>query len=284
MEGQIPKFQKIQSVMLLHGLDLMLGLVLIILGIFAIKYIMKGIRFLLAKLSIKEPALSTTCSALYIFLLVVLISAALVVVGFDSLAIRRILIVIALAAVAVVLIIRPYIPTLPFKVGQVVKAGSLLGKVESTTLINTRLRTFDGKIFFVPNSKIINDIVQNYHFTPTRRIKINLAIRYDQDLMKAKQVIETLMIEDPRVNVTPRPVVYVLNLANGCVELGARCWVPNPKFWKTRCDLLEKIKLRFDAEGIVIARTQVDIHQHYEKGVDDSTREGMEALEALSSS
>ena len=151
MEGQIPKFQKLQSIMLLHGMDLMLGLLIIILGIFAIKYIMKGVRFLLTKLSIKEPALSTTCSSLYIFLLVVLISGALVQVGFDSLVIRRILIVVALAAVALVLIIRPYIPTLPFKVGQVVKAGSLLGKVESTSLLNTRLRTFDGKIFFVPN-------------------------------------------------------------------------------------------------------------------------------------
>lgn len=283
MDGQIEKFAKLQDVMLIHGIDLMLGLLLIIGGILAIKYIMKGIRFLLIKLSVKEPVLSTTCNALYIILLAVLVSAAMVEVGFDSLVIRRILIVGALGSVAVVLIIRPYIPTLPFKVGQVVKAGSLLGKVESTSLINTRLRTFDGKTFFVPNSRIINDIVQNYHFTPTRRIKINLAIRYDQDLLKAKEIMAELMIEDPRVNVTPRPVVYVLNLANGCVELGARCWVPNPKYWKTRCDLLEKIKLRFDAENIVLARTQVDIHQ-LPNGVEDTAGESIEELEALSSS
>ena len=284
MEGQIDKFEKLQSVMLVHGLDLMAGLLIIILGIFVIKYVMRAIRFLLSKMSMKEPVLSTTCNALYIIFLAVLISAAMVEVGFDSLVIRRILIVIALAAVAIVLIIRPYIPTLPFKVGQVVKAGPLLGKVESTSLINTRLRTFDGKTFFVPNSKIINDIVQNYHFTPTRRIKINLAIRYDQDLMKAKEIMAALMIEDPRINVTPRPVVYVLNLSNGCVELGGRCWVPNPKFWKTRCDLLEKIKLRFDAEGIVLARTQVDIHQLPDNGMDDTVGETVEELEALSSS
>ena len=284
MEGQLEDFAKLKDVMLMHGLDLMVGLLIIILGIVLIKYVMRGIRFLLSKLTMKEPALSTTCNALYIVFLAVLISAAMVEVGFDSLVIRRILIIIALAAVAVVLIIRPYIPTLPFKVGQVVKAGPLLGKVEGTSLINTRLRTFDGKTFFVPNSKIINDIVQNYHFTPTRRIKLNLAIRYDQDLMKAKYVLQELMIEDPRVNVTPRPVVYVLNLSNGCVELGGRCWVPNPKFWRTRCDLLEKIKLRFDAEGIVLARTQVDIHQLPDNAKDDTTGESLEELEALSSS
>lgn len=284
MNGQIDKFERLQSVMLVHGLDLMLGLLIIILGIIAIKYIMRGIRFMLSRLSVKEPVLSTACNALYIIFLAVLISAAMVEVGFDSLVIRRILILIALALVAIVLIIRPYIPTLPFKVGQVVRAGTLLGKVEATTLINTRLRTFDGKTFFLPNSKIINDVVQNYHFTPTRRVKLNLAIRYDQDLMKAKQVMTALMIEDPRVNTTPRPVVYVLNLSNGCVELGGRCWVQNSKFWKTRCDLLEKIKLRFDGEGIVLARTQVDIHQLPDNGVEGTSEEIMEEREALSSS
>jgi small conductance mechanosensitive channel len=215
----------------------------------------------------KEPLLSTICNALYVIFLVVLISAAMVEVGFDSLVIRRIIIVFALAAVAVVLIIRPYIPTLPFKVGQVVKAGTLLGKVESTSLINTRLRTFDGRTFFVPNSKIINDVVQNYHFTPTRRVKLNVGIGYDQDLMKAKQVLEAIMIEDPRVENTPRPAVWVLNLASGCVELGGRCWVQNKNYWKARCELIEKIKLRFDAEGIVIAYPQLDIHHYFERGI-----------------
>ncbi len=267
MENQVEKFEELKSVMLVHGIDLILGLVLIIVGIFAIKYIMRGIRLFLTKLKVKEPALSTTCNALYIFLLVVLISTAMVEVGFDSLVVRRIIIVFGLAAVAVVLIIRPYIPTLPFKVGQTVRAGNLLGKVEATSLINTRLRTFDGKIVFVPNSQIINDIVQNYHSTPTRRLKLNVGIGYDQDLLKAKQVLEAVMIEDPRVENTPRPAVWVLNLASGCVELGGRCWVLNKNYWKARCELLEKIKLRYDAEGIVIAYPQLDIHHYFDGGI-----------------
>ena len=267
MNKEMAKFEQIQMVMLAHGVDLILGLVLIVVGIFAIRYIVRGLRFLLVKMSIKEPARSTICNALHIILLVVLVSSGLVEVGFDSLAIRRLLIAIALAGVALVLLIRPYIPTLPFKVGQTVKAGNLLGKVEATTLINTRLRTFDGKILFVPNSKIINDIVQNYHYTPTRRVKLDVGIGYDQDLVKAKQVLETIMLEDPRVEDTPRPAVWVLNLASGCVELGGRCWVQNKNYWKVRCELIEKIKLRFDAEGIVIAYPQLDIHHYFERGI-----------------
>jgi small conductance mechanosensitive channel len=62
----------------------------------------------------------------------------------------------------------------------------------------------------------------------------------------------------------PAPVVYVVNLADSCVELSARGWVENLKYWKTRCELLEKAKLRLDQEGIKIAFPQRDVHLYYE--------------------
>ncbi|MBA7662533.1 Small-conductance mechanosensitive channel [subsurface metagenome] len=116
----------------------------------------------------------------------------------------------------------------------------------------------------MPNSKVLNDYVINYHFTKTRRIKVDVGIRYDQDLLKAKQVLETIMIEDPRVLLKPaRPTVYVLNMADSCVQLGGRCWVDNVKYWTTRCELIEKTKLRFDQEGITIAFPQLDVHHYH---------------------
>jgi hypothetical protein len=152
------------------------------------------------------------------------------------------------------------IPSMPFKAGNTVKAGDLLGKVEAITFLNTRMRTFDGKTFFVPNRQVPNDIVINYHFTQTRRVKVDVSIRYDQDLLKAKRVLEMVMTEDARVKTKPGPMVYVLNLVAGLVELGGRCWVDNNDYWVARCELLEKTKLRFDQEGIRFAFPQLDLH------------------------
>lgn len=42
-----------------------------------------------------------------------------------------------------------------------------------------------------------------------------------------------------------------------------RCWVENVKYWRARCGMLEKIKLRFDQEGIAFALPQHDVHLHY---------------------
>jgi small conductance mechanosensitive channel len=279
MEQDILELEKFQEVVQLYGLDLLQALAFLVAGLIVAKYFHRYFKILLRKFIPKESTVGTIANIAALLIIVYVIALSLRHVGMDTIVIRRIIIALTLAAIAVIIVFRPLFPSLPFKEGQVVKAGDLLGKVESTSLINTRLRTFDGKTFFVPNHMIIKDVVLNYHFTPSRRIKLNVGIRYDQDLMKAKQVLEAVMVEDPRVKVNPRPAVWVLNLTNGCVELGGRCWVDNIKYWKTRCELLEKIKLRFDAEGIMIAHPQRDVHVYYQNTSRDASEETMSILE-----
>ena len=279
MEQDILQLERFEEVVQLYGLNILLALAILVVGLIIAKYFHQYFKILLRKFIVNEPLIATIANIGSILIVVFVIAVSLQHAGMHTIVIRRIIIALTLAVIAVIIVFRPLIPSLPFKVGQVVKAGNLLGKVESTSLINTRLKTFDGKTFFVPNSKIINDVVQNYHLTGTRRIKVNVGIRYDQDLMKAKQVLEAIMIEDPRVHVSPRPAVWVLNLADSCVELGGRCWVDNLKYWRTRCELLEKTKLRFDAEGIVIAYPQRDVHIYNEKDSQDWFGEANSILE-----
>jgi len=139
----------------------------------------------------------------------------------------------------------------------------MFGIVEATTFLRTRIKTFDGLTVFIPNRQILNDIVINYHYTGTRRVKVDVAIGYDQDILKAKRIIEEIMIADPRVKKTPRPVVYTLDLDESWVKLGGRAWVDNKKYWVTRCEFIEKVKYRFGQEGIKIAFPQLGVH-HYE--------------------
>ena len=155
--------------------------------------------------------------------------------------------------------------------------------MEATTFLNTRIRTFDGKVFFVPNKNIVNDIVINYHYNPTRRIKIDIPIRYDQDIVFAKQTLEAVMIEDPRVKKTPRPTVWVLDITDGCILLGGRCWADNAKYWSTRVDLLEKAKLRFDYEGIVISFPHRAVHAYPPVGSAGTLKENTQAGRPLAS-
>ena len=269
MEPQATKLQRFGELMANHGPEVIMSLIVLIVGLLLVKWITRSLKVALGKVIKNTTIVSIISNIVGILLLAIVITSASVEAGLKLERVIASLTVISLAAVGVVILFRPLIPTLPFKVGQTVKAGNLLGKIEAITILNTRLRTFDGKTFFVPNRKILDDVVINYQFTQTRRVKIDVGIRYDQDLMKAKQVLESIMVADPRVKPKPGPVVYVLNLTNNCVELGGRCWVDNAKYWVTKCDLLEKTKLGFDHAGIVIAFPQLDIH-HYNTGAQES--------------
>jgi small conductance mechanosensitive channel len=260
MNTELTRMQQIGETLALHGREMVLALVILILGLLVARWIDRGLRSLLQRIMPKAGYTTATCNVLYILMVAGVVAIAAVEFGAKPVNILRLLTIIALIAVGLILFLRPLLPSMPFKVGNTVKAGTLLGKVEAITFINTRLRTFDGKTFFVPNSQILNDVVINYHFTQTRRVKIDVNIRYDQDLLKAKRVLEAVMTEDARVKTKPGPMVYVLNLAASAVELGGRCWVDNKNYWVARCDLLEKTKLRFDQEGIRFAFPQLDVH------------------------
>ncbi len=261
--GTFEKYKAMGELIASQGQHFVIALFILVVGLIVIKQGSKLLKRLLERLALKPQTVSTVSSIISILLLVIVLATALEQLGMNSLVIRRVLFLVSLAVIGIIAIFRPLIPTLPFKVGNTVKVGDLLGKIEATTILNTRMRTFDGRTVFIPNSKILNDFVINYHYTETRRIKVDVGIGYDQDILKAKQVLETIMIEDPRVKVTPRPTVYVLNLANGCVQLGGRCWVDNVKYWTTRCELIEKTKLRFNHEGITIAFPQLDVHHYH---------------------
>jgi small conductance mechanosensitive channel len=260
MEGFFAKLDQFNSTMSLYGREVVIAFALIVFGLILIKWINQGLKRVFIKLPISPAKGATARNIVIVLMSAALLSFAAVQLGLDARPVMRFLAILTLGVIGMVVVFRPLIPSLPFKVGNTVKIGDLLGKIEATTILNTRLRTFDGKTFFVPNRKILDDVVINYHFSDTRRIKIDVGIRYDQDLMKAKQVLESIMIEDPRVIPKPAPVVYVLNLTSSCVELGGRCWVNNMKYWVTKCDLLEKTKYRFDHEEIAFAFPQLDLH------------------------
>jgi small conductance mechanosensitive channel len=73
-------------------------------------------------------------------------------------------------------------------------------------------------------------------------------------------VLQRILDEEPRVLKEPAAKIMVLELADSSVNLGVRPWTMNTDWWSVKCDLIEKIKLTFDAEGINIPYPQQDVH------------------------
>jgi small conductance mechanosensitive channel len=260
MEGLAARIEQMENTMTTYGQEMVIAFAVIVLGLILIKWINQGLKKTFIKLPISPARGATVRNVLCVLMFAVLVTFAAIELGIAARPVMRLLTILTLAAIGMIMVFRPLIPTLPFKVGNTIKAGDLLGKVEATTILNTRLRTFDGTTVFVPNRIILNDVIVNYHFTPTRKFYLKINILYDQDLMKAKQILDTIMVEDPRVHPTPRPVVHVMSLNKGYIELSARGWSDNLKRFVITRELLEKTKLRFDQEGITLAMPQMQVH------------------------
>lgn len=150
----------------------------------------------------------------------------------------------------------------PFKVGDFVEAGGVSGVVEGMQIFATRMRTGDNKQIIVPNSKITGSTITNYSAKDTRRIDMVFSIGYEDDLKKARQVLQELVNNDDRVLDDPETVIAVSELGDSSVNFIVRPWVKSDDYWKVYWDFTEAVKLRFDQEGISIPYPQRDLHLH----------------------
>jgi len=150
----------------------------------------------------------------------------------------------------------------PFKVGDYVEAGGVSGIVEALEVFVTTLRTPDNKKVIVPNAVISGGTITNYSANSTRRVDLVFGIGYNDDLKKAKKILEDILAKDDRILADPAVTIAVAELADSSVNFVVRPWVKTADYWDVHFDLTEAVKLEFDAQGISIPFPQQDVHMH----------------------
>jgi small conductance mechanosensitive channel len=148
----------------------------------------------------------------------------------------------------------------PFKAGDYIEAAGTAGSVEEIQLFTTKLKTPDNKIVIIPNAQVTAGTITNYSARDTRRLDMVFGVGYGDDLDHVKRVINQVLAEEPRLLKDPEPVVAVLNLGESSVDFAVRPWVNSADYWGVFFDLQEKMKKRFDQEGISIPFPQRDLH------------------------
>jgi small conductance mechanosensitive channel len=133
------------------------------------------------------------------------------------------------------------------------------GTVDQMSLINKRLQTFDGKMIYIPNQKIFNDTVTNSSVRPNRRLDIEIFTPYDQDVEKVKVAVGEILQQEEIVLEKPAPRIVIDKFTSDYMEMKARFWVERKHALTGRWGLNEKIKMRFDEEGISMASARMEV-------------------------
>jgi small conductance mechanosensitive channel len=148
----------------------------------------------------------------------------------------------------------------PFKLGELVKANNVLGTVKELQLFSTVLITGDNLEVTIPNAKIQGDALYNYTRLGKLRVDFVFGVSYRDDLEHVKRVLYEVLTADPRVLTDPAPFVFVQELGDNSVNFAARPWVKPDDYWDVLWEMPERVKRRFDTEGISIPFPQRDVH------------------------
>ncbi|MGF1637177.1 MAG: mechanosensitive ion channel family protein, partial [Cyclobacteriaceae bacterium] len=145
--------------------------------------------------------------------------------------------------------------------GDVVDTNGFLGKVHEIQIFNTVIKTFDNRRIILPNSAISNNPITNITAEETRRVDMEFSISYSDDIMKTKEILLELISADERIiNDPAEPFVAFREMADSALIFVVRAWCNKDDYWGIYFSMQEKVKQRFDAEGISIPFPQRDVH------------------------
>lgn len=148
----------------------------------------------------------------------------------------------------------------PFRVGDFVEIGGAKGTVQAIHVFNTVLNAPDNIRITVPNAQVTGGSILNYTINGTRRVDLVVGVSYDDDLKKAKRVIENVLAQDTRILAEPAPVVAVSEMGDSSMDFVVRPWVKEADYWDVYFDLTEKLKVACDEHGLTIPFPQQEIY------------------------
>jgi len=262
------QIQKLIDVAVDYGISILGAVAVLIVGRILAGFARKMVRKALSRTDVDQAIVSFLGSLAYYAVIIFAVIAALKKFGIETASLVAVLgaagfaVGFALqgslsnfAAGIMLLVFRPY------KIGDVIDAAGVIGKVSEMKLFTTVVYTPDNIKIIIPNSKLFGDTIKNITAEDTRRVDMVVGIGYDSDIPKAMKIMQDLLDADPRVLKDPAPQIAVSELADCSVNFVVRPWAATGDYWGVKFDFNEAVKKAFDAEGIEIPFPQMVVHK-----------------------
>ena len=246
---------------------LLLAILILVLGNWLVKRVTRWIERAMIHAQIETTVTRFVLHISHFILLIVVVTIALEQVGIQA---TSLLALLGAAGLAIGLALQGSLANLaagllliifrPFKQGDFIGAAGVEGTVQEVQILSTTLHTVNNLRLIVPNSKITDGIITNYSVTPTRRVDFTIRVSYQDNLQQVKQMLITLLAENPDILKEPAPFIGVSDLGDSSVNMVIRVWVHSANLRQVRFGVPEQIKLTFDQHGITLPYPQHTVH------------------------
>ncbi len=143
----------------------------------------------------------------------------------------------------------------PFNVNDTIKMGDIFGKVKTLEFRYTKIKSFDGKDIYIPNSDVLTKPVTNYTEDGFFRWDFMVGIAYEDNITGAKQVVlETLEAQEDVISDSEHEnFVIEEELATSTVNLKVFFWVETEDFRRqaliTKGNVVRVVKEALEENG-----------------------------------
>lgn len=139
------------------------------------------------------------------------------------------------AAGAFMLILRP------FKVGDFVSIGGVVGTVHELGLFGTTIVTPDNVMTLIGNGKIFGDTIQNFSVLPVRRVERIAQLAHGVDPLDAIARLKAAVALIPNVSKDTPPEINLLDMKLEGPQISVRPYTHTDHYWQVYFDTNEAI-------------------------------------------
>ncbi|HTP05150.1 MAG TPA: mechanosensitive ion channel family protein [Nitrospirota bacterium] len=234
---------QIQSKAIDVGLSVMGALALFIVGRWLIGVAVSAVQRALTKQQVDPTVLRFIGNTLSVILNVILVVAILGYFGVQTTTFAALIAGVGLAvgttwggllahfaAGAFLIVLRP------FKVGDFIGAGAIVGTVEEIGLFVTTINTPDNVRTFVGNNKVFSENIQNFTANPYRRVDLAAQISGAADVQAVIARLRERLSNIPNVLAEPIPDVVILTFTLAGPVLAVRPYCHNDHYWQVYFD------------------------------------------------
>ena len=246
--------------------NLTTAVLILVLGIFASRIILKLLKKTLEKSKLEKAAHSLITSlasaAMYILLGLVVAST----LGIDVTSIVALASVLTLAlSLALQNMVSNIIGgftilyTQPFHSGDFVEIAGQSGTVQEINMTYTKLTTADNKVISIPNSAVVAAQIVNYSAEATRRVEVVVSASYD---VPTQKVIDALVLAGTVDNalLEPAPMAVITGYGESAINYSLRIWVKTPDYWDVYFQVNQRVKQIFDEQGVTMTYPHLNVH------------------------
>ncbi len=249
------------------GVDLLRGLIILVVGFFLVRWIVKLIERNEHRMKM-EPTLRGFIKNLIRVLLYLLV--VLTAVNTMGVPMTSIITLVGSAGVAVSLALQGVLGNLvggfilllfkPIRTGEYVKIGDNEGTVKNIGTFYTEITTFDNRHVNLPNGTLTNTPIVNFTREGTRRLDLVFTTGYEHSMDQVFEILRKVVSGETELLETPAPSVNLTKCAANGLEFSVRVWVKTENYWPVNFRLLEGCRRALDEAGIPVPYQQVDVH------------------------